>query len=209
MKFCICLLACVAVSFFSFSQTIEKNPNVTDAKGLRQGKWTLLFDANWAPVTEFSKAVYYRLISYVNDKPDGVVRDYYPSGKVQWEGIILADRPTEIIHGEATWYRVDGTKEFKRTFDNGTQVKEIIFNLDGTEATENWKTINNKGMDALDRGDYINAKDLLQKAHIQAELEFGTKHRLYARSVHNLGFIYYTLSLNEKAESLYIRTRDL
>ncbi|HEY3429098.1 MAG TPA: hypothetical protein VGK39_00390, partial [Cyclobacteriaceae bacterium] len=164
MKFCIAFLAFIAISFISVSQTIPKNPNVTDAKGLRQGKWTLLFDADWNPA-EIKKAVYFRLIDYANDKPVGIVRDYYlTSGKVQWEGMLLQDRPEEIKDGLSTWYRENGSKIQESLFKDGKEIKAAYFNWDGSEIVEDWTSLMRRGETAYKAGKYADALEIFKKS---------------------------------------------
>ena len=80
-----------------FAQNIPVNPNTIDAKGFRQGKWTVWFNKNWKPTANRDSLTYYRIIEYKDDKPTGVVKDYYKSGKLQMEASYLADRPKEVI----------------------------------------------------------------------------------------------------------------
>jgi hypothetical protein len=72
-------------TFISFAQQIPKNPNQTDKNGLRQGKWTILFDKDWKPITQTASVTYYRMLTYEDDKPTGTVADYYLNGKKQFE----------------------------------------------------------------------------------------------------------------------------
>lgn len=209
MKFCIALLACIAISFFSFSQAIPKNPNVTDAKGLRQGKWTLLFDTNWNPVTEKSKAVYYRLIEYENDKPTGVVRDYYPSGKVQWQGKLLADRPKEVNDGEAIWFRETGTKEMMKFFEKGNIIKEVNFDEKGNEIIETAETLNAKGEQAYQAGQYDQAISYFSQSLKFTELQDGKDNAMYATALNNLGYMFLTKGNFSVADSLYHETLEI
>jgi len=78
-------------------QNIPVNPNKTDGKGFRQGKWTVWFNRNWKPTFSRDSVTYYRVIDYKDDRPIGSVKDYYKSGVLQMEASFLADRPKEVI----------------------------------------------------------------------------------------------------------------
>ena len=56
---------------------IPKNPNTIDKNGLKQGKWTILYDANWEIIKDSNKTKFYRIIAYKDNKPVGKVVDYY------------------------------------------------------------------------------------------------------------------------------------
>src|SRR6478609_4057700 len=76
------------ITTFSFcclsAQTIPVKPNQTDSKHLRQGEWVLLYDDVWGEVSNPASAFYYRLISYKDEVPQGVVTDFYKNGTRQW-----------------------------------------------------------------------------------------------------------------------------
>jgi len=85
------------------------SPNNFNSEGRKHGLWTLFFDGNWKRVESPSQARFYRIIDYSDGKPTGTVRDYYISGAIQWEGIILVEEP-EITHGPVTYYYENGQK---------------------------------------------------------------------------------------------------
>jgi CHAT domain-containing protein len=85
----ILLLACS----IGYAQQLPKNPNITDAKGRRQGMWTVWLNKNNDETARKDSMVYYRTIEYKDNKPTGEVRDYFRSGKLYWDGFLLSDRP--------------------------------------------------------------------------------------------------------------------
>jgi len=103
-----------------------------------QQKTIKYFNSEWQLCSK-DEAAYYREIEYDNDgKPQGFVRDFFMSGKLQWEGHLSADSP-EIYEGNCAWYyenglvaekayyiagKVDG--EFHSYYENGKD-KEIYF----------------------------------------------------------------------------------
>jgi len=67
------------------------NPNAIDDQGRKTGKWTILFDENWNEIEDIGEATYYRLITYQEGKPKGKMGDYYRSGQIQMEGIVISE----------------------------------------------------------------------------------------------------------------------
>lgn len=107
-------------------------------QGYSQQKTIKYFDSEWQFCSK-EQAAYYREIEYDNDgKPMGFVRDFFVSGKLQWEGHLSADSP-EIYEGICTWYYENGRiaerafyiagkveGEFHSYYENGKD-KEIYF----------------------------------------------------------------------------------
>ena len=85
-------------------------PNVTDETGKRQGEWVIYYDADWEEITDTSFVEFYRKISYVNDKPEGLVKDYYATGIKQWEGELSSDRP-DVANGVSSYFYDNGNLE--------------------------------------------------------------------------------------------------
>jgi len=91
-------LLLVLASIVTYAQQIPKNPNSKDAQGRRQGTWTIWLNKDFAATTKKDSTSYYRIITYKDGKPDGMVRDYFfKSGKVNWEGYLLTDDPEDIM----------------------------------------------------------------------------------------------------------------
>lgn len=115
--YCVCLWG-LSTSLYA---QVPSNPNKVDKKNLRQGKWTITFDKNWNPTTIKDSISYYRIITYKDDKPYGLVTDYYISGKKQYEAHLLEDRPTEVAQGKAVWYNEAGIVTREGYFEKGFQ----------------------------------------------------------------------------------------
>jgi uncharacterized protein len=81
---------------------------VSNNDGLRTGFWKIYYNAAWKEVYEFDSALYYREITFdVSGKPQGIVTDFYISGKKQWEGQLLSLDP-DVFEGECTFYYENG-----------------------------------------------------------------------------------------------------
>src|SRR5213083_1974620 len=65
---------------------IPLHPNVTDSRGLRQGWWTIALGSRAEQIAVRAEDVaYYRIIEFKDDKPVGIVKDYYPTGTLYQE----------------------------------------------------------------------------------------------------------------------------
>src|SRR5688572_11692126 len=131
MKFCLAVLVFTTLSKSVFSQAFPQNPNVTDAKGLRQGKWTTFQAKDWQQVDKPEKAAYFRTISYQDDVPIDTVRDYWITGEIQSSCLLKADRPYDILHGKCKYFRKDGTLSAIRVFENGVRKSELLYDPAG------------------------------------------------------------------------------
>ncbi|HAS41359.1 MAG TPA: hypothetical protein DCS93_12815, partial [Microscillaceae bacterium] len=149
------------------AQSIPTAPNKTDTQGKRQGKWVILYDKDWKIAKDTSQAQFYRVISYKDDLPVGKVRDYYLSGKIQWEGRLLKDRPKEIKEGQCTWYY------------ESTKIKEIGW-FDNEGELIKWKSFDEQGS-VKDQGFsaslFKKATDLVIAQRYQEALKFFETHK--------------------------------
>ena len=102
------LLLFISASLNVLAQQIPSNPNISDANG-RQGTWTIYFDKDWEIIDTEKEALYYRIITYKDDKPIGPVRDYYRSGKIQMDAHLLIDRPQSQFDGLVIFFEENGS----------------------------------------------------------------------------------------------------
>src|SRR5688572_20306442 len=66
--------------------------------GFKHGNWIEYKDSSWHD-TDQDHAVYYRLIVYEGGKPSGIVRDFFLSGQMQFEGKIVQLKPESKYDG--------------------------------------------------------------------------------------------------------------
>ena len=66
----------------AFAQ-IPQNPNKTDEQSRRQGGWTIMFDKAGFRTLDTAAVLFYRLITYQDDKPVGVVTEYHKNKKIR------------------------------------------------------------------------------------------------------------------------------
>jgi S1-C subfamily serine protease/antitoxin component YwqK of YwqJK toxin-antitoxin module len=83
---------------------------------------TEYFDENWKRCPQ-KEASYYRLVTYESEnKPKGIVKDFYISGQLQSEFTAVYldydDEGKNFHEGEATWYHTNGKIEQKRYYLN-------------------------------------------------------------------------------------------
>ena len=141
---------------------IPQRPNRIDSEGLRQGEWTILYDAKWKETKNPNQVEYYRMIEYQDDKPVGKVYDYYKNGQIQMEATLLADRPESIYEGEAIWYRENGSTEVLRRYENGKKVEELYYNEAG-EIIKQPKSEIDIALEHYDNQEYTKALSILEK----------------------------------------------
>ena len=86
------------------------------------GEWIVYFNHDYTEEVTFpSEASYYRVVTYdESGKPIGIVKDYYISGQIQWEGQILNERPDEPI-GECKFYFKSGQVQVIINYNNQSQ----------------------------------------------------------------------------------------
>jgi S1-C subfamily serine protease/antitoxin component YwqK of YwqJK toxin-antitoxin module len=92
---------------------------------------TEYFDENWDRSSQ-KDAAYYRLVKYEADnKPKGIVKDYYIAGQLQSEYTVVYldydDEGKNFHEGEATWYYPNGNIEQKRYYYNNNVNGENTF----------------------------------------------------------------------------------
>lgn len=196
------------------AQKIPISPNQIDTDGKRQNKWTILYDQDWNIIQDKSKAAFYRLITYKDDKPMGKVFDMYANGKKQMETNLLADRPQDVMNGETSFYREDGSKEKLQVYLNGILTDEINYHPDGSIVFENWKRLDSLATLYESQRDYFLAFEAWNKARLKAAKEFGRAHANYVKTVINLGHVCvatgnYAMAEAFHSEALKIQTEIL
>ncbi|MCC6412698.1 MAG: hypothetical protein IT270_13625, partial [Saprospiraceae bacterium] len=128
-----------------FYQTQKINEKTSGYKPQIGVRLTEYFDADWNRCKQ-SEASYYRLITYeLENKPKGLVKDYYISGELQSEFFCVYidydDEGKNFHEGQATWYHKNGKIEQIRYyynnkvngknthyFDNGQIASELMYN---------------------------------------------------------------------------------
>lgn len=103
----------LAFSFSSTSQVVE------------------YFNINWQPSIK-ANATFYREITYdKKGNPSGIVRDFFMSGELQWEGYLSSVNPP-VNDGENTWYYRNGQPFIKAVFKNGVPtLKNSVWTPEG------------------------------------------------------------------------------
>lgn len=102
------ILLCFLLPLLAFGQTkIPVSPNLRDVNGLRVGHWTILCDSLFDETLNLDSARYFRQALFEKGKPVGIVRDYYLSGRKQWEGVLLEVSPN-VFDGAYTQYHENG-----------------------------------------------------------------------------------------------------
>ena len=87
---------------------IPQSPDKVNSNGQRDGIWTILYNKDWKEPGKSDTAAYYRIVTFLDGKPAGMVRDYYLSGKIQWEGKLKSIDPDLFDDGTCFWYYENG-----------------------------------------------------------------------------------------------------
>jgi hypothetical protein len=181
---------------------VPVNPNKTDAQGRRQGPWTILYDGT-KPTTDTAAMVFYRLITYQDDKPVGVVKNIGRNGKLKSTASMVEDRPKPIWTGLITFYNIDGIKEAEMVYDNGKQVSgPVLYHPNGTVIPDSIEYLNNAGAKLAKEGKLAEAVLVYEKVLIAAGYQFAKNEDGYLKPLGNLITLYNKLGMKAKAESL-------
>jgi CHAT domain-containing protein len=182
------LLACSAS--LCWAQRLPRQPNVVDSKGQRQGSWVIWMNDKWEPVSDSSETLFYRAIKYKDDKPLGMVTDYFRNGQKQYEGILLADRPEEILDGVHTWYYASGQKRIIESYSKGASNNDAqVFLKSGAPADENWINHYKKGEQLSDENKYEESMKEFLIALENVEAYFDRASEEYATVADWLGIV--------------------
>lgn len=101
-----------------FTQQIPQSPNKYNQNGVPEGQWTILLDKIFNETKNLDSVKYYRVLSFRNGKPFGIVRDYYKSGKLLWEGKLLSYDPLIFDDGICILYFENGAIRSRRNILN-------------------------------------------------------------------------------------------
>ncbi len=158
----------VTILFYAvlLGQNIPQNPNQKDAQNRKQGKWTLLYDADYKNVISEKDAVYYRIAEFKDGKSIGKTRYYFISnGKLHFEGEVLeeTDKSVEKLKGFCVWYYENGNKMREIDFDDKGNVKTIH------QYDRNGKLYSQDVLDAINK--FTQANQLYEQKNYQEALK--------------------------------------
>lgn len=114
------------------SQTLPPMlPNKT-IDGMRQGEWTIWYTSAWKKTDNVDSAKLYRKVTYKNNKPYGLVTDYYLGGAKQWQGNLITDEPEDIkADGICYFYYENGQISSEVTIKNSKDIKTVAYFKNG------------------------------------------------------------------------------
>ncbi|MBS1682729.1 MAG: CHAT domain-containing protein [Bacteroidetes bacterium] len=147
-------------------------------------------DALWQPTKDSTKIIYYRAVTYKDNKPLGLVTDYYRDGTKQYEGRLIEDRPEEIMDGEQTWYYPSGEKRVVELYDKGKSLNQKILLRSGEPAELNWVTDHyRKGEKLSDEKNYKESEKEFLISLENAEAFYSRESEEYATVADWLGIV--------------------
>jgi CHAT domain-containing protein len=227
MKSPLALLLIVA-SFSVFAQKIPANPNTVDEKGLRQGKWTILYGTEGKVISDSSKISYYRIIEFENDKPIGLVRDYYPGGQIQFEATMIDDKPEDVLDVTKPihYYLQDGKEnvglglnevavEYNRVgnyevaLGYSVKAKEAFEKQFGKESSQYSAQLLRVANLNTQLGYYTKSESIFQEALDLQEKLTGKDNELYGRMLMRAAGVRFQMGNGEKAEPMFKEALDI
>jgi antitoxin component YwqK of YwqJK toxin-antitoxin module len=119
----ICLVFIISCdSGYNSRQTISEfqKPKPVYIEYSDSGLVTKYFDSEWNIIHDSTKATYYRTATYINGQPkeETTVKDYFISGKLQFEGFLSGENP-DVPHGFTKWYNESGNLSSTRNYQKG------------------------------------------------------------------------------------------
>lgn len=103
--------------------TAIKQPDILNENGNKHGKWTTFMLRNFKQCNSPNEATYYRIAEYINGVPQGVVRDYYNDGTLQFEGKLISEFPS-VYTGKIVIYdhgKIKKERTYIDTSNNGLE----------------------------------------------------------------------------------------
>lgn len=102
-----------------------KNPELLKTPELKEGEkkngfHITLLDKHLKPVSNYADAKFYREATYKDDKPVGIVRDYYINGQLQFEGRLHNEFPYKH-DGKVKFYSIMGKLIAENNYVNGVK----------------------------------------------------------------------------------------
>lgn len=226
LKILLFALACVLVNFAlvcvltnkSFAQAIPQNPNKTNVEGKKEGTWTILYDKDWNVISNTNFVAFYRIITYENGKPKGIVKDFYRSGQVRMEAYLISDNP-DVFDSLSTYYSEKGNISYYEFFKQGKYDNEMTIQYLKNLIAQQEKTIDKKQLDGISlnnlanlyekKGLYAQAEPLYIEAKEIIAKNLGKYHPSYANCLGNLAFLYQYLGLFAKAETFFVESKEI
>jgi len=123
--------------YYPVEKIIDKSSGYKPEIGVRVTEY---FDDKWNRCKQ-KEASYYRLVTYESDnKPKGVVKDFFISGQLQSEFTAVYldydDEGKNFHEGEATWYFKNGKIEQKRYYINNKINGKYTFYYDNGQVAQ-------------------------------------------------------------------------
>jgi antitoxin component YwqK of YwqJK toxin-antitoxin module len=98
---------------------IIKLPNKFNENRKKQGLWITFMGYRFIPLDSIKDAVFYRIAEYKDGIPQGIVRDYFMDGTLQFEGKMISEFPSIYADGTIRIYDYKGNLKTEREYKNG------------------------------------------------------------------------------------------
>jgi CHAT domain-containing protein len=201
----------LSVLFFIFcgfgllAQNLPSGANKVNREGKRDGKWIIWFRKDATPTLIRDSTAYYREVTFLDDQPNGLVKDYYLNGNLRWEGYLVTDRPTDVRNGKSVSYDEQGNKTEEAQYNrigkkiSSTEIRKIDHSADTLDFLYRQGNIN------FVQGNFSKALECWDTGKDLAEKKFGNDHPVYANFLLMLSIFYQSIGNLEKAEAYDVR----
>lgn len=102
MKLNLIIIALIYSQFFCLKAQLPNKPNLNNTNNRKEGDWVYYFDKNMNPISSKDSVIFYRLVTYMDGKPNGRVKDYDLTGLI-WSGELLSENP-DVYNGICNTY---------------------------------------------------------------------------------------------------------
>jgi len=95
--------------------------------GCRTGIHNMLYNKDWQEVFDYRLFEFKRVTEFEQDCSwDGMVKDYYKSGNIQFEGKLKSTNP-DVLNGQGVFYYESGSKQKEGTYEDNKPIGELKY----------------------------------------------------------------------------------
>ncbi len=216
----------VASSLQAQNQANPTDSNRVDSMGKRQGVWKTDDISSYKSFFDRDTLIAYKIATYLNDKPIGVIRYFYPDHTVRWEGVLLNDNPEDEVdvnkplhfydpYGKEDYFEMNcflgELFRIGRQYTRALSFAEKTYQL-AQEQKDSLRT--GQSLILLGRinyrlGHYQKAEQEIIRGRRIYAIVYGKKSREYSLATRTLSAVYLVLGDYSKAEKYQLEELDI
>lgn len=201
------------------AQVLPSRPNQIDGNDIKYGNWVYYYDSEWNELENGTNAEFYRLISYENGKPVGLVADYFRNGQIQMSiDSVINEEPLQYEGMFARYseegnivmveYMVKGQMDTISTINRFNQLIDT-YQQEKPEHLDLAYTANNLAYLYREQHQYDSAEIYYRLAKEIREKKLGEDHAIYGNSCNKLGYVLLKQGKLEQAEPMYLISKKV